>query len=509
MTDAGPGVASHRAGAKQPRPCVMVCDFGTTSLKVALVRDEEILAEADQSYSVSAPKPAWAEQDVDELYAVAGELCREVVEQSGLDPATVTSLVFVAPWKGIVPIDEAGSLIRPALIWLDGRASVEAAELNERTGRHVGTGQEYWPRLMWLKRHEPETWRRAKWLMGMVTYFNWRATGEVFCEPSDSFIHGVTQKQEGQFEEILEAAGLNDDRDKFAPVQDSTQVVGMLSHEAAAHFGIPAGTRVVGGSGDLPAITRGAGSLEPGSAHIYLGTSSWLAIIDREDSRVEAPLAFTIDADTNVSLYPLQTAGMAFDWIVRELYGHENAHLDEDLLARVNREVAQVDAGSEGLLATHWLNGELPPLSKSARGVFLNLGTHHDRRHMVRAMMESLCYTHRQSLAAYETASGERLNDIVCVGGGATSPVWMQMLADVLGRTVVVPEKPRYTGVIGGFRIAARGETTGTCPSSTASTARFDPRDSERRIYDDMFGHYEKIFPALEALFSDMNGKIG
>jgi len=486
------------------RQKVLVFDFGTTSLKVALVEDEQILAEATTTYPVSMPREGWAEQDPEELWQHAGTASRRLFLESGEDSAAVTGVVFIAPWKAIIPVAESGQVLRSASIWLDGRAQTEADELNRGLGEFIGTGQEIWPRLMWLRNNERHVWDAARWIMGLVTFFKWRATGRVVGEPSDSFTTSPFPNEQERIEAILECAGLSGELEKFPASRPSSEVVGPLLPTSAAHLGLSGTPNVFGGFGDLPAITQGAGPARAGSSHIYIGTSSWFATITDDVDTLRPPLKFTLNESHQVALYPLQTAGMAFDWIVEELYGHEQVHLDEELLERVNREVSEVPAGSGRLLATHWLNGELPPLDPTVRGAYINLTTQHDRRHMVRAMMESLCYTHRSSIDAYEEASGNTVDEVVCTGGGAASDVWMQMMADVLDRPVMVPENPRYTGVIGGYRISTKG-AAGSSSSAQRRMTRFHPQAENVPIYREMHGYYESLYPALKELFARMN----
>lgn len=499
-------VTALQHGSDLGAHCALVFDFGTTSLKVALIQDEIILAETNCSYPVDSPEPGWAEQDPDNLWQVAGEASRSLLASYDAESASVMSVIFIAPWKAVIPVSSEGELLRSGMIWLDGRATEEAEELNATMGEFVGTGQEIWPRLMWLKRHEPKIWNGAHWIMGLVTYFKWRATGMVLTEPSDNFISASMPDQDKRYTAILNAAGLYEDRSKFAKSGTASDVVGELTAEAAEHLGLASGVKVHGGFGDLPAITWGAGPVENETAHIYIGTSSWFAVVTGDVGRLSPPLASNLDDSRQLAVYPLQTGGMAFDWIVQELYGHEQAHLDEKLLDRVNKDVSEIPPGSDHLLATHWLNGELPPLAKTARGAYINLTTAHDRRHMVRAMMESICYTHRTSIEEYEKVTGTHLSQITCTGGGAASSVWMQILANVLRRNIWVPARPRYSGVIGGYRASRAGiDLQSTSAPAQADGTLIKPDDAAANIYDEMYGYYAAVFPALKDLFDRMN----
>jgi xylulokinase len=490
---------------------VMAYDFGTTSLKAAVLEHGgRILADANASYPISQPHPGWAEQNPALLWERAREVGRVALDRAGLGAADIGAVVFVAPWKGIIPVSAEGEVLADAIIWMDGRATRQAAALNDRLGRFAGTGQEYWPRLMWLKEHRPEVWDAARWILGLNSYLKWRATGAVVTEPSDDFVHAAPGAATTELSAVLEAAGLIDDLHRFPPQRPASAVAGLLTEIAAEHLGLLPGIPVLGGFGDIPAITVGTGPVVPGAAHLYFGTSSWLLSVLAPGRHLDAPLTVRLDETHDAAVFPLQTGCLAYDWIVEQLYGTEKAHLHDEIQDLVNGQVAEVPAGSENLLATHWLNGELPPLSKNAKGTFINLTTRHDRRHMVRAVMESLCYTHRSWLDELERQTGEHLAEITVVGGGATSDVWMQMLADVLDRVVVVPANPRSTGVIGAqfCSAVALGEVSGfDAPRTPAEGARrFAPQAANRAVYDRMSSLHGRIFPALRELFDDLNG---
>lgn len=491
------------------RSMVIAYDFGTTSVKAALFdATGRIVAHANEGLPLFQRRPGWAEQDPRLLWKAGGSAGRRVLEQSAIQPEAIGSVVFVAPWKAIIPVDDHRNVLKDAMIWMDSRATAQAEILNQGAGHFIGTGQEYWPRLMWLKEHEPEIWQASRWIMGLTTYLKWMATDAVATEPSDDFIRSDRPSLHRRFQKILTAADLVGDIDKFPPSKAANEVVGHLTQAAAAHLGLQSGIPVYGGFGDLPAITAGAGPLVPGATHIYFGTSSWFACVVEPEDGIETPLRFTLDHRYDGAVYPLQTGCLAFDWIVDQVYRVEKDQLGSAFLDYVNAQVAEVAPGSESLLATHWLIGELPPLSKSAKGVYINLTPGHDRRHMVRAMMESICYSHRASIERFELQAHRRLDEIVVVGGGASSPVWMQMLADVLGRTVLVPEAPRLAGAVGAY-LCTRGldgrslapEADSPPPQST----KYLPIPENSIVYDRLHGIYGKIHAALIDIFQSLN----
>lgn len=493
------------------RKYVLAFDCGTTAVKAVVIDfDGTVICDAKADYPLIQLHPGWAEQDPEILWAAICATSKAVVGKAGIDGGQVIGLVFAAPWKNIIPISADGQVLRNSIIWMDARASDQAARLNDAAGSFVGTGQEYWPRLMWVKEQEPEIWAKAKKILGLNSFFKWKATGQMATEPSDDFIHAHNPAIQAYYNKVLQAAGLEENLEKFPPMKLSTDEVGKLTDQAASQMGLVAGIPVFGGFGDLPAITIGTGCCQDGMVHIYFGTSSWLVDILRERKENYAPQYFTFDPTHEGGLFALQTGCLAYDWAVEQFYHAERQFLGDRIFAYVDQDLKEIPAGSENLIATHWLNGELPPLSKNAKAVFFNVTSNHDRRHMVHAIMESICYTHRRYLDQYEQTNQKKLSSIRVVGGGAVSDLWMQMLADVLQITVEVPESPRYTGAMGAYYCAMVGLGNITDYNAIHDAVHiektFAPRQENAEIYNKLYPIYLKLHPALRDLYGEING---
>jgi len=486
---------------------IMTFDIGTTSLKAALMNNAgHLVAEGCASYPVSHPQPGWAEQNPDEIWQQIGIASQQVIAQSGVSNRDISAVIFVAPWKNIIALDAQGQLLHNSIIWMDARAYEQAERLNQRIGQEVGSGQEYWPRLMWLKEHQPELWQQAAHIVGLNTYFKFRATGELYTEPSDDFIRSENPELQAYYQSILKAASLTEDMDKFPPARAVTDTIGHVTQHAAQQLGLCSGTPVINGFGDLVAIAWGAEKSQLHDAHIYFGTSSWLVNIIQQRSQLPAPLYFSVSAQQEGAVYALQTGCLALDWIIDQVYHAERKQLGSGIYQFVQEEVSQVPPGSEGLIATHWLTGELAPFKKNAKGAFLNLTTRHDRRHMVRAMMESVCFTHRHNMTTLEKLTGQRRESIRVVGGGAINTRWMQMLADILQIHVEVPGSPRYSGTLGAYYCAARGLGWGLTQQN-ASQQVFVPNPAWSEVYLKNYRIYMQIYPALKEIYNQLNGE--
>lgn len=490
---------------------ILSFDCGTTAVKAVIINFEgQVICNAKAEYPLIQLHPGWAEQDPDQLWAAICETSKNAIIKANISPDQIIALVYAAPWKNIIPIDATGNVLRNSLIWMDARASAQAERLNQAAGFFVGTGQEYWPRLMWVKENEPEIWKKAEVIMGLNTYFKWKTTGQIATEPSDDFFHSSNPTLQATYNKIIKAAGLEEDLSKFPPMKPSTEEVGRTTIQAAKEMGLVQGIPVFGGFGDLPAITIGTGCCQENMVHIYFGTSSWLVDIIKNREDIEAPQYFTFNSQYEGAMFALQTGCFAFDWAVEQFYHTERNILGDGIFDFVNKDLASIPAGSDNLIATHWLNGELPPLSKNAKALFFNLTSNHDRRHMVHAVMESICYTHKRYLENYEKSVGKKLHSIRVVGGGAVSDLWMQMLADILQITVEVPQSPRYTGAMGTYYCAMVGlgylENYDAIHDSVKIERTFKPRNENAAIYEKLYHIYLKLHPALYDLYCDING---
>lgn len=492
---------------------ILAFDCGTTAVKaVCIDMETNRLYSAKEDCRLFRPLPNFAEQDAQQMWDAICLAARQCVQSGGIQPCQIQGIVFSAPWKHIIPLDGQGYPLCHSMIWMDARAGRQAAALNQKMGAFVGTGQEYWPRLLWLKEECPDIWERAAHIVGINTYFKFRATGTLTTECSDDFIHTPNSALQQYYNRILACSGLQADLEKFPPSCRATDCVGSLTAQAAGEMHLTAGIPVFAGFSDLTAVSVGCGCVCEGQTHIYLGTSSWLAEIQRERLANYSNLYFTQDEEFETAAFTLQTGGQAYDWLIGQFYHAERQELGGGVYDLVNREVAQVPAGCEKLIATHWLTGELPPLAKNAKAVFFNISAHHDRRYFARAILESICYTHRWSLEKYQALHGSLPQQMTVVGGGAESDVWMQMMADILKVPVRVPPHPRYVGTMGAYCCAAVGLSLADHYSSVQTGTQggrlFLPHKGQEAVYDEQFAIYKELYPALKSLYDRANGTV-
>lgn len=491
---------------------ILAFDVGTTAVKAVLVeRETGKMQSAKADCRLIQPNPGWAEQDAEEMWQAVCLAAKRCISQNKGAAEQVDGIALSAPWRHAILLDENGKPLRNSVIWMDGRAGKQAAQLNERMGRYVDHAQGYWPRLMWLKENEPVLWNKAQYILGINDYFKFRATGTISTECSDDQIRSPNKKLQVLYDQILHAAGLEEDLDKFPVSKKCTDCVGQLTQEAAEAMGLQPGIPVFGGFGDLPAVYLGSGCLEKGTAHIYLGTSSWFGELLPDQIEGYSRAYFTADENYQGALFGLTTGGRAYDWILHQFYEQEQKTMGDAVFAKVDADMAEVTPGCNGLIVTHWLNGEPPPLAKNAKALFFNVTEQHDRRHFVRAMLESICYSHRRSLEKYVALHGEPPKRLYVVGGGAISKVWMQMLADILKVPVYVPENPRYVGTKGVYYCVLIGlgiEKDFSALSNESNCRCYLPTKENEAVYDEMYGAYQSLYPALKDVYDRVNGQF-
>ncbi|MFD2131755.1 FGGY-family carbohydrate kinase [Pseudogracilibacillus auburnensis] len=483
-------------------------DCGTSAVKATLVNFQgEICSVSTESYPLLNPKAGWAEQNPEDYWDAVSITTKKAIQQLGVQKEQVKGIVFGTQWKGIIPLDEDDNVLYHNIIWLDGRAKEQAEKLNRKLNTDVMHQQEYWPRLMWVKENLPDIYEKTDQFLEVNSYLKFKATGVKAVDLTNNLVYAKKESLQTYYNKILEAADLN--IDKFPPLVLPTEKVGELTNEAAKQLGLLEGTPVFGGCGDIPAVAIGAGCSSMGSNHIYLGSSGWFCTLTKDRKNKDGELYQSFDKDNELTIYAIQSAGLTFDWGIKQFYKMEKEKYGDDIYHFITKDIEDVTPGSENLIATPWIHGELSPLSKNAKAVFLNITNQHDRRHFMAAIMEGICYMLRWKIEHYINETGHTIDSIRVVGGGASSDIWMQMMANILKIPVHVPENPRHAGSIGTAYCALIG--LGVCQNFDESTERiqiekvFHFNAAYENRYDKLFHVFKKIYPSLEDIYDTLN----
>ncbi len=492
-------------------------DVGTSSTRVvAFDLKGRSLASSVHDYPLSTPHPNWAEQNPEDWWDATRKGLKVVARK--IDPARVGGISFSGQMHGSVFLDAEDRVIRPALLWCDGRTSAECAEAMETVGRdqflalvkNPALTSFTLPKVLWLRRHEPKNFARLTTVLLPKDYVRLRMTGQKAMDVADGA--GTVMMEVGQKRwavPLLEKLNLNPAL--LPPLMDSTSVAGGLAQQAAKETGLAEGTPVIAGAGDQPAGATGVGVIAEGQCMVSLGTSGVIFAPTRE-ARLDPTLALaTFDhAVPGVSYLMgcILSAGGALQWYRNALGREEIARAKKnqrdpyDLLLA---DAAKTPPGAEGLFFLPYLVGERSPHNDPhARGAFIGLTLRHAKAHFTRAVVEGVCFALRDCLSAVRNLQID-LQEIRATGGGARSPFWMQMLADVLDIRVNCVESPEGPAL--GAAILA-GVGAGLYPDFPAAVRKavrmgksYRPSPKTFKSYEPIYEKFRTFYPALRNRF--------
>jgi len=436
-------------------PLFLGLDIGTSGIKAILVAATgEVRAASTTALTLSTPRPGWAEQDPEAWWAATITSVRGVLAQS--PGAHVTAVGISGQMHSSVFLDRGGAVIRPALLWCDGRTTAECAEITRRAGgeerlrdwvRNPALEGFTLPKVLWLRNHEPQAYGRLATVLLAKDFIRFRLTRALATEPSDA--SGTLMFDPARLrwsDEILDATGVS--RALLPDVGGSSDVLGLVTAEAAGLTGLAEGTPVVGGGADNACGAAGVGAITPGEAVASWGTSGTVLAPTAQplvDPGLRAHTFCHVVPNVWYLMGVVLSAGGAFAWyrdqLARELAGAAGAD------AKLDQEAATVPRGAEGVTFLPYLQGERTPhRDAAARGAFLGISLAHTRAHLTRAVLEGICFALRDSLSILQEL-GLSPHHLLLTGGGARSPFIRRLQADVFGlpvSTVNREEGPAY-----------------------------------------------------------------
>ena len=480
-----------------------------------LDRDGAVRATGVAEYPFETPKPVWSEQHPDLWWDGTVAAVRGALEQAGLSGDDVEAVGLAGQMHGLVALDGAGEVLRPAILWNDQRTAAECDEIRaavgaERliaiTGNDALTGFTA-PKLLWVRNHEPDVWSKIRHVLLPKDFVRYRMSGDLAVDRADgagTLLFDLAARDWSA--EVLAALRL--DASWLPRTYEGPDVTGTVSVAAAAATGLRAGTPIVAGGGDQAAAAVGVGAVEPGVASVSLGTSGVVfattkgPLVDRQ-GRLHA-FCHAVPARWHVMGVMLSAAG-SLRWYRDALApGVEFSELVE--------EAAGAPAGSDGLLFLPYLTGERTPHPDPlARGGFVGLTVHHGRPHLTRAVLEGVAFGLRDSLELMRAVGLSGLDQVRATGGGSKSALWRAILADVLGATVVTTSSSEGAAQ-GAGALAAVGagwfaSVEDACRSWVEVRDAVEP-SGEAAAYADPYARYRELYPALAPTFHRMGGGV-
>jgi xylulokinase len=485
-------------------------DTSTTATKALLMdADGQVVSIGRSEYGFDTPRPLWAEQSPESWWLATVDAIRQALSEAGVGGAQVQAVGMTGQMHGLVLVDEAGEVLRLAILWNDQRTQAECDEIRELVGRErliSVTGNDALtgftaPKVLWVANHEPDIYENVAHLLLPKDYVRYRLTGEYALDKagaSGTILFDLAARDWSS--EIVRDLGI--DASWLPPTFEGPEVTGGLTADAAAATGLSPGTPVVAGGGDQAANGVGVGAVSPGVIAMSLGTSGVVfASTDNPAIEPEGRLHAFCHAVPDMwhLMGVMLSAAGSLRWF-RDTVAPATNYQSLDEAA------SSVRAGANGLLFAPYLSGERTPHPDPlARGAFVGLTLRHDVSHMARSVMEGVAFGLKDSVELIATMT--QLGEVRISGGGAHSDVWLQIIADVTGlpvRVVGTAEAAAH----GAALLAATGVGAFTSVGEACATAvevgpPVNPGE-DADIYADVYGIYRDLYPSLRTSFHDL-----
>ncbi len=486
-------------------------DLGTTDLKLLLVDDgERPVAMATRPLSVARPRPLWSEQDPEAWWRAVESALDEIARDHGPALAAVRGIGLAGQMHGAVLLDRADHVLRPAILWNDGRSAAGCGELERRvpdsraiTGNLAMPGFTA-PKLLWVARHEPELIPRLATVLLPKDYLRLRLTGERVSEMSDAA--GTLWLDVGRrdwSDTMLAATGLT--RRHMPRLVEGTAVSGRLRPALAARWGLGRDVVVAGGAGDNAAAGVGMGAIAGGQGFVSLGTSGVVfAAADGygpDPDRAVHSFCHAVPGRWH-QMSVILAAGASLAWAAR-LFGIE--------AGRLASEAAQADAAAAPLFLPYLSGERTPHNDATAQGVLFGLTADHDRAAVAYAVLEGVAFALADGLAALD-ACGSRPQRLMLVGGGARSRLWAELIASAFGQPLDLPGDADRGAAFGAARLA-RLAASGAPPEAVCRPPdmrdRIEPDPRRQALLAGRQARFRRLYPMLRTEFAAVAAAAG
>ena len=489
-------------------------DVSTTGSKAVLIDENgSVVESATNAHRLATPRPAWSEQDPADWWAASAASIHRVLDASGATADQVVGVGMTGQMHGLVLLDRAGEVLRPAILWNDQRTAAQCRSITETvgadrvlqiTGNPVLPGFTA-PKIVWVRENEPEVYARVATFLLPKDYVRYRLTGALVCDVSDASGTSVFDVGRRTWSDEMLAA-LRIPREWVPAVTESPEVSAWVSAEGSRLTGLREGTPVVSGAGDNAAAAVGTGIIRPGVISASLGTSGVvfapLESYQPEPSGRLHAYCHAVPGQWHLMGVMLSAAG-SLRWYRDALAGEDTPPSFDDLV----KEAASVPAGAEGLLFLPYLSGERTPHpDPDARGAFVGLSLRHGRAHLTRAVMEGVAFGLKDSVELMKPL-GLNIARVRVAGGGARNPIWRQILADVFNSELATTDASEGAAY-GAALLAGVGaevfESVEAASDQAVKEVEHVVPGADVAAYERIYPRYRALYPALAPEFKAM-----
>jgi xylulokinase len=529
---------------------VIAYDIGTTGVKTCLFgidKKIELIAGVHQGYGLYLVENGGAEQDEGEWWCAMCSTTKKIFETTDIKPTEIAGISFCSQMQGLVLVDKRGIPVRRPMSYMDQRAVKERKE-GMSHGFQIAGGNAYkfakslfisgaastsvkdpvW-KYKWVEYNEPQNFSRIhKWL-DVKEYLISRCTDRYVMTEDSAFatlLYDTRKGKRGWSKALCKMYGVN--MQHLPDIIKSSEQAGCLTEKASFDLGLVSGIPVFGGGGDASLIGIGAGCVEVGDTHIYLGTSGWVStIVDKQKVDAINMIAAIVGAqDGNFNYFAeMETAGKCLEWVKDHLALDEiDIYLEKknvvesqesiytNLYDYLMESISKIEPGAGGVIFTPWLHGNRCPFEDpNASGIFFNITLNTGKTELIRAVVEGICYHLRWMLECQEKKI--KISDTIrFVGGGALSPITGQILADITGHSIDITSNPQNVGSVGAAAIM--GVSLGIIPNIksikdyVAVEQVFVPQLKAKTVYDRNFEIFKRLYKCNKKSFKVLHSNV-
>ena len=487
-------------------------DTGTSGTKAIIIDETGALKASDtQEYNLSTPHPQWAEQDPEMWWAAAQTAIQAVLQKANLTGADIAGVGLTGQMHGSVFLDKNQTVLRPALLWCDARTGAECEEITQAVGGRDKLfeiiGQPILasftaPKIVWVKNHEPDVYDKIAHVLLPKDFIRLKLTGEFAAEVSDASGTSLLDVRKRDWSgPMLDA--LQIPRDWLPKVYESPEVTGAISDAAAKRTGLKAGTPVVGGAGDQAAAGVGCGIVARGRVSESLGTSG-VVFAHSDEAFFDPQMRIQTFCHAVPGAWHLMgcvlSAGGSLRWY-RDTFAPGSSY--DDLTGAAQN----APVGCEGLQFLPYLTGERTPYpDPNARGVFFGATLRNEAHWFTRAVLEGVGFGLKDSFTLLDDLNVP-VSEVRTTGGGAKSPFWLQILADIINQphiTLEVDEGPAFgAALLAGVGTGTFASVPEACDATIRPLAQTYPKQANLSAYAKYYGLYRRLYPALQTAFGE------
>ena len=498
---------------------ILTVDAGTTASKISLFDERgELIAISGQEYTLLTPTSLAVEIEAETFWHAFKNGVSEVLNKSKVDKHDIKALGISAQGETFVPIDKSGLPLRNAIVWLDSRAQQEADLLSkefDQQSTYRITGQvsivPTWPacKILWIKRNEPDIFRKTSKYLLVEDYLIHKLTGEFAAEGSllcsTVYWNINTRKWWGEMLNRLEITP-----DQLPEIRESGEAVGELTPSIASELGLSSRTVVSTGALDQAAGATGVGNIRPGTFSENTGAALAICVpleAPLFDPKGRMPVHYFVKPASYMA-HTFTTGGMVLRWFrdnfcQQEMQAAKATGVDTyDLLGEAASKVAP---GCEGMVMLPHLQGAMAPeANPKAKGVFYGFTLRHTKGHFVRAIMEAVAFIVRRNMETLQDL-GIEVKEIRTLGGGARSRIWKQIEADITGKPVYTMKNEEAAclgaAILAGKAVGIYGSIDEACEKMIMVKERFDPNPANLETYERGYRNYVQLYDDLCAMF--------